>query len=296
MAVRLGASDAVSAHRAWWRRPIGVALLVVLVIGCACAAWAFVLEPRRLVVHRETLRVPSMPTLRLAVLSDLHAGAHFIDVAKIRTIVTTINEAQPDVVLLLGDYLNNGAHHETTRPGKGGFLLPEVVAPELGRLRAKYGVFAVLGNHDWWFDGERITRALTAQSIVVLENRATSIALASGQTVWLAGIADATTRSPEVATTLATIPAGAPVIVLTHNPDIFPDVPARVTLTLAGHTHGGQVALPFIGRPIVPSEPRYAAGHVIENERHLFVTTGVGTSLLPVRFGVPPEVVLLSFE
>jgi hypothetical protein len=97
---------------------------------------------------------------------------------------------------------------------------------------------------------------------------------------------------------LVDVPEGAPVIVFTHNPDIFPDVPERVALTAAGHTHGGQVRLPIFGRPIVPSDfgQRYAAGLVREDGRDLFVNTGIGTSMLPVRFRVPPAVTLLVLE
>ncbi len=85
---------------------------------------------------------------------------------------------------------------------------------------------------------------------------------------------------------------------LTHNPDVFPDIPSRVSLTLAGHTHGGQVNFPFVGRPVVPSKfgQRYATGHITENERHLFVTNGIGTSIIPVRFRVPPEIVVLTLQ
>ena len=88
----------------------------------------------------------------------------------------------------------------------------------------------------------------------------------------------------------------APIVLLTHNPDVFPDVHARVALTLAGHTHGGQVRLPIVGTPIVPSRfgARYASGHVVEGGRHLYVATGTGTSILPVRFRVPPSVVVLT--
>ena len=88
----------------------------------------------------------------------------------------------------------------------------------------------------------------------------------------------------------------APVIVITHNPDVFPLVPNRVCLTIAGHTHGGQVALPLVGRLIVPSKygQRYAIGHIREEGRDLFVTSGVGTSIIPVRFRVPPEIVFLE--
>lgn len=94
------------------------------------------------------------------------------------------------------------------------------------------------------------------------------------------------------------IPASSPVILITHNPDIFPDVPPRVSLTLAGHTHGGQVNLPLLGRPIVPSNfgQRYASGHVVEDGRHLFVSDGTGTSIIPARFRVPPAIVILTLR
>jgi len=97
-------------------------------------------------------------------------------------------------------------------------------------------------------------------------------------------------------TTLAQTDAGAPVILLTHTPDVFPEVPASVALTLAGHTHGGQVYIPGIGRPVVPSRfgDRYAYGHIVEEGRHLFVSAGIGTAILPLRFLTPPELVVIT--
>ncbi len=117
--------------------------------------------------------------------------------------------------------------------------------------------------------------------------------------VWVAGISDLWTGRHDIAAALSLVTDHeAPVILLTHNPDVFPTVPKRVSLTLAGHTHGGQVLLPFIGRPIVPSKfgQRFAAGHIVEAGRHLFVATGVGTSILPVRFRVPPAVAILTLS
>ncbi len=113
---------------------------------------------------------------------------------------------------------------------------------------------------------------------------------------WLAGLADFWTRPQHVSETLAKVPAGATVIPLTHNPDVFPGLPQGVPLLLAAHTHGGQVNLPLIGTPIVPSRNgrKYTAGHVFENGHHMFVTTGIGTSILPVRFCVTPEIVILT--
>jgi len=100
----------------------------------------------------------------------------------------------------------------------------------------------------------------------------------------------------DVARALAAVTDSSPVIAITHNPDVFPQIQPRVALTLAGHTHGGQVRLPLIGAPIVPSDygQRFAAGHIVEGGRHLFVSTGLGTSDLPVRLGVPPTIFLLT--
>jgi len=265
-----------------WLRRLAFALLLAAIFA---AVWAFAVEPRRLVVHRETITVAGLPHLRIALLSDLHAGARFIDAAKVRRVIDTINAESPDLVLLLGDYLNNGRGARMSPP-----LPPETVAAELGRLQAP--TYAVLGNHDWWFDGTRIAAALRAHGITVLENSAVE----ARPGLWLAGIADAMTRKPSPAAALAQIPPGAAVVALTHNPDVFADLPARIALTVAGHTHGGQVRLPWLGRLVVPSDhgERYAAGHIVENGRHLFVTTGVGTSIYPVRFGVPPEIVILQ--
>jgi hypothetical protein len=165
----------------------------------------------------------------------------------------------------------------------------------LGQLESQFGSFAVLGNHDWWLDGPRVGAALELARITLLEDSATAIAVA-GQPLWLAGVSDFWEGEHDVRSALLQVPEAAPVILFTHNPDIFPEVPARVSLTVAGHTHGGQVNLPLIGRPIVPSQfgQRYAAGHVVENGRNLFVSTGLGTSILPVRFRVPPEIVVLT--
>ena len=179
----------------------------------------------------------------------------------------------------------------------GEFVEPETIAAHLKDLRAPLGVYAVLGNHDWWLDGERVRRALESTGVRVLENDAARIEK-DGRAFWLAGLADLWTRKPDIEATLAKVTDDAPVIALTHNPDLFPRIPPRVILTLAGHTHGGQVNLPVVGRPVVPSQfgQLYAQGHVQEQGRHLFVTSGVGTSIIPVRFRVPPEIIVLTFD
>jgi predicted MPP superfamily phosphohydrolase len=233
----------------------GVALGAVILITWAC--W---LEPAALRVRTETLRIPRWPA----------------SLAGMR------------VALLAGDYVIKGVLG-------GRFVPPEATAAVLRGLTAPLGVYAVLGNHDWWFDAPRVRRALEASGIPVLDDRAMRIS-ARGGDFWLAGVSDFWEGRHAVTGTLAQVSDDAPVILFTHNPDIFPTVPPRVAITLAGHTHGGQVCLPLIGRPLVPSRygQRYAIGHVVEGARHLFVTAGLGTSIVPIRFRVPPEISILD--
>ncbi|MCU0700666.1 MAG: metallophosphoesterase [Myxococcaceae bacterium] len=277
-----------SRPRRWARRAVAVVALATLGLG----TWALVLEPSRLVVRRHTLSLPGWPRsvapLSVALVSDLHVGAPFVDAAAIARLRATIDELRPDVILLAGDLV---VGHEPLATE----LSPAEAAATLTGWTAPLGVYAVLGNHDWWTDGEATTQALTDAGVRVLENEAVRLERAGGA-VYVVGLADAWTRTPDAARALAGVPDGVPVIAFTHNPDVFPELPARFSVVLAGHTHGGQVALPLLGRPVVPSKyrQRYAVGHVVEDDRHLFVTTGVGTSVFPVRFGVPPEVVLLT--
>jgi len=250
-------------------------------------------EPAALTVDERTLELPwrGRGSLRIAVLTDLHVGSPFNGIAKLRDAVARTNAADPDIICILGDLVIQGV-------AGGSFVPPEAIAAELKPLKAHGGVFAVLGNHDAWLDHRRVRDALQQNGIRVLEEDAASIATRAGP-IWIAGVSDFWTGRHDIRAALAAVhDDGAPVILLTHNPDIFVDVPARVTLTLAGHTHGGQVRLPFIGPPIVPSRfgQRFAAGHVVEGGRHLFVATGVGTSILPVRFRVPPAIALLTLQ
>jgi len=280
------------------------ALAVVFVLFVALAAWAFWLEPSSVTVRRVSLAVPRWREegrgLKVAVLTDLHVGSPYVGLDKLRRVVERTNEERADLVLLLGDFVIGGKRDEGgTESGVvgGTFVEPEPIAAELKNLRAPLGVYIVLGNHDWWFDGERMTRAFEGVGLAVLENKAVRVGR-GGRGFWLAGVADLWTRRPDIEGTLKQVSTDEPVILFTHNPDIFPEVPTRVSLTLGGHTHGGQVNFPFIGRPIVPSHygQRYAFGHVVEGGRHLYVSGGVGTSMIPARFRVPPEIVVLSLE
>jgi predicted MPP superfamily phosphohydrolase len=155
----------------------------------------------------------------------------------------------------------------------------------------------VLGNHDWWLDAERVRAAFENAGIPMLDNTALHIE-APHCNFWLLGIGDYWEGKPDIEGALSVVDNADPIVAFTHNPDVFPSVPPRIALTIAGHTHGGQVYVPMLGRPIVPSQygERYAIGHVVENGRHLFVASGVGTSIIPVRFLVPPEISIVELR
>ena len=277
-----------------WQKRVLVALTVVLFLIASVVFWAFFVEPNRLIVRHETIQINQWPRelsgLRIAVLSDIHAGGSFIDERKLRTIVERTNQLQPEIILIAGDFISgDGRRHELK-------MEPDVFASILKEFRAPLGVYSVLGNHDWWFNGQIVRNALEQNGIKVLEDEVFKVD-ARGTSFWIVGLADLWTRPQRIQTAVAQVPENTTVIALTHNPDIFPRLPERVQLLIAGHTHGAQVHLPFIGYVVEPSNrygERYARGHVYENGHHLFVTTGIGTSIVPVRFGVPPEIVVLT--
>ena len=259
----------------------------------ATAAYATLVEPRRLRVRRRTLRLPNWPRaldgLTVAVIADLHAGAPQIDESALRKLVARVNETRPDLVVLLGDHVDDDHH-------LGDEIPPERVAACLGHLEAPRGVVAVLGNHDWLAGGHRVADALRANHITVLENDATR----AGPGLSVAGVGDATERVADPHRALEAIQdPDAAVLLLTHDPDVFPRVPTRPALTLAGHTHGGQIDIPGARRAWIPSRfgARYATRtHVVEDGRHLLLSPGVGTSGWPVRLAARPEIPIVTLR
>ena len=276
------------------RKAIRIALGLFLLLILFCLMWGFFIEPNRLVIHEQSIQIDNWPKelggLRIALIADLHTGGWFIDENKLRLIVDRTNQLNPDLVVLLGDYVAPNSWHSRR-------VEPEITAGVLKDLRAPLGVYAVLGNHDWWYNGAKVRRAFEQNGIPVLEDEVVEIRWRD-KSFWLAGLADLWTRPQQIDETIAKAPPGSTMIALTHNPDIFPRLPPNVPLLLAAHTHGGQVSIPLIGTPIVPSRfgGKYTAGHVFENGHHMFVTTGIGTSILPVRFRVTPEIVVLSVK
>jgi uncharacterized protein len=271
-------------------------LSLLFALAVALLLWSAVIEPRLLRLRRVAVVTPHWPPgrapLRIAVLADPHVGAPHMTLARLRSVVDATNALGADLIVLAGDYVV-----EKGAVLGGRIVRPEPIAAELARLRAPHGVVAVLGNHDWNLDGEAIGRALDEVGIQVLENAIRRVDSPDG-TYWVAGVADDGTRTPDVDGTLAGRTDAAPVIVVTHDPAVFREIPFGVAVTISGHTHGGQLRLPLFGAVHLPSRAplRWALGHVRENGRDLVVSGGVGTTKLPVRFLCPPELVLITLE
>jgi predicted MPP superfamily phosphohydrolase len=260
---------------------------------------AFLWEPETLEVRRVEVvsRTWSGPPLRIGVIADTHMGAPHMSVARLDSIVQRMNSERPDIVVLLGDFV--GGHDPATQRSKADQELAMSGLPPLAKLEAPLGVWAVLGNHDWWYDGIAIERELDARKIQVLENERVLISR-QGAPFWLAGLADydSLRRKPSYMETLADLSTSEPVLAISHWPDVFAAAPDRVALTLAGHSHCGQVNLPFMGRLIHASHgaERWQCGLYEERGRKLYVTGGVGVSILPVRFLQPPEIAVVTLN
>lgn len=287
--------------------------LALLGVGTTSLGGYALAEPLRVGVTRYSVSPPEWPgglAVRVAVLADLHVCEPWFGLERLRGIVARTNALMPDVIVLLGDYVRGGRMGGWSRKIKH-----EDWAAVLAGLKAPLGVHAVLGNHDWWDDDAAQERrsgpikskiALEAAGLAVYENDVVRLEK-DGLPFWIAGLGDQWAfwwrENPnddlegvdDLSGTLEKITDDAPVILLVHEPDIFPQVPARVALTLAGHTHGGQVT--FAGyAPFVPSKygQRYRYGHIVEDDRNLIVSAGLGCSTLPIRFGAPPEILLIT--
>ncbi|SFO47215.1 hypothetical protein SAMN03159463_02034 [Mesorhizobium sp. NFR06] len=276
-------------------------------------AYAVGIEPMLLThVKRYTLTPPHWPAglkLRVVALADIHACRPWMTPERIASLAAEANALQPDLIVLLGDY-TAGTKLVT------GWVRVAEWAEALSGLKAPLGVLSILGNHDWWTDSfaqraeagpVQSRKALEHVGIPVLENDVVRLEK-DGHAFWIAGLADQLALLPNKAKgrgsfqglddldgTLAKVQGSEPIILLAHEPDIFPKVPWRVSLTLSGHTHGGQVRV--LGySPVVPSAygNRFAYGHVVENDRNLIVSGGLGFSILPVRFGVRPEILQID--
>jgi predicted MPP superfamily phosphohydrolase len=228
---------------------------------------------------------PAHDGLKIVQLSDIHHSL-YTPIEEVQRAIHLANLLRPDVIALTGDYVTLS---ET-------YIWP--VARALGKLRARLGVFAVLGNHDFQVDADVVTRALQAQRIRVLRN--SHFALRRGSAVlWIAGVDDLWWRAADFGEALRHLPARDPKILLCHNP-IGVRLAAKygVDLMLSGHTHGGQVKLPFVGSVYGRSRlgERFVEGWNRLDGTQIYVSRGIGKVLLPIRFNCPPEIALFRLR
>lgn len=249
----------------------------VLIILLILFFYSVVIEPNILTVKRIKVKCEKLKGLRIVFASDFHFKPY--EKYRLKKIVREINSQEADIILLGGDYVNG---HK-----RGNTLDTEVIANGFGSLKSKYGTIAVMGNHDGWQGKKDIIEAFEKEGITVLENSSVDFGTFS-----VAGVEDLQTGSPDIEKTVRNIQT--PIILLSHTPDIIEKLPKNILLTLCGHTHGGQVRL---GKPlVVPSKygTKYAYGTYNTEGGQMIVSRGLGTSILPLRFNCPPEILVID--
>jgi uncharacterized protein len=261
--------------------------LRALALNLTEKARAALTEPYRLTIEHQQIHLRRLPQaldgFRIVQLSDIHHSA-FTSREQIERAVETANNLQPDIIALTGDYISKERRYAAP------------CAELLGKLRSRYGVYAVLGNHDHWTDAALITDLFRAEGITVLVNQGMRFEK-NGAAFWLAGVDDTMVGLEDLSLALAGASETEMKLLLAHNPIILRRAArAGVDLVLSGHTHGGQVSLrperSAAGRP----RRRLLKGLARQGETQIYVTRGLGTVVLPVRFGCPPEVSLLELR
>lgn len=249
------------------------------------AYYAYSIEPAKLNITEYKIKDEELKGIKAVFLSDFHLRPYQKD--RLEKIEAIVNNENADIVFSAGDFVAGHTKNVT--------MQIEEIAEGLGKIKAKHGFYTVLGNHDSWYDKERIKTSLENNGIKVLENENVLTDIGD-KTVYIAGVKDMQTDKPDIEKAL--LNTKSPIILLSHTPDLFPKVPETVNLTLAGHTHGGQVRLPLIGPVFTASKyfNRYAQGFVIENNKKIIISKGIGVSIIPIRFNCIPEIVIIEFE
>jgi predicted MPP superfamily phosphohydrolase len=294
------------------RNILVIGLITAIICGVLLLVYSYFVEPFRLVVNEQDLAIEGWDKefdgFRILLISDIHGGSHGVDEARIRHVVETANSQDADMIVLLGDYVSQPISNRPMRERPP--LMPmDKIADALSGLSAPNGVFAVLGNHDGWYNDGAVANELRRVGIHVLDGEVAIIDRDSRR-LRLLGLKDHMQAqdwkkfSGEARDLLAATEGTGNVVILEHSPDILPIITGELLISrdlkliLAGHTHGGQVRFPIIGSVIVPSSygQKYAVGHIRDAGVDMFVTTGIGTSVLPFRFFVPPEIAVVTIR
>ena len=261
----------------------------VYLVGLLVCGYGILLRRRWVVMRRADVFVaglhPDLDGLRIVQLSDLHIGA-LTPRSWGERWASAANREMADLVVITGDLVTSGvAFHGD-------------IADVIGSLTARMGVAVAMGNHDYFGEGEPLISLLRARGAWVLRNEGRVLARGAGR-MYLAAIDDTWTRRDDLDQALSARPAGMPTLLLAHDPKRFADAVVRgVELTLSGHTHGGQVALPFFARHVSLSHlaHRYHLGFYREGASTLYVHGGLGTTGPPIRLGVPPEIAVFTLR
>jgi predicted MPP superfamily phosphohydrolase len=261
---------------------------IVLAAAAALVALGYRNARADPIVRRATIALPDWPAggppVTVALLADIHIESATMDARRLDRIVAQVNALHPDLIALAGDFVAGSDEEEAVRAAP-------LLTAALSRLEAPLGTVAVLGNHDHWTDPARVRAALDRAGILVLDNAA----VARGPLA-VGGVDDPFTGHARIAPTVEAMRRlrGAGVLIA-HSPDAALGLPSGVHVVLAGHTHCGQIVLPIVGAPVEVADPRYRCGLIREPERTVVVTAGLGTTDLPLRFGAPPDVWLVTF-
>lgn len=246
-------------------------------------------EAASLKIARCSVELRNLPKtfdgMTIAFLSDFHCG-DLTPPAFLEKAVSVTNQLKPDLILLGGDYIS---HHTT-------FI--RAIGRILGRLTCRFGVYAVLGNHDYWVDEKAIRSMLRDSRAMDLTNDGVWLTIGMSR-IRIAGVGDLWEDKQDLAAALADAGESDVAILLSHNPDYAPQISdKRVKLVLSGHTHGGQICLPGLGPLITNSKygNRLASGLIPFGSFQLYVSRGLGTVVVPLRYNCPPEITLLTLK
>ena len=257
-------------------------MLVVIAFFVYILIRSVFIEPSSLEVKKYVIEDIQLQGIKVAFLSDFHLKRR--DYKRLDKIVKLTNSQKPNIVILGGDFAVGRNINKT--------MDPEIMASKLSLLNAQK--YAVLGEHDWWSDGKKISAALRRNGIRVLENSSARISI-RGRYIDIVGIADLTTQKANIGQAYRR--SGTPRIAITHNPDIYYDIVEKTNLILAGHTHGGQFVIPFT-KPIFVSSrygSKLASGLVKETRNKMIVSKGLGVTGVPFRLNCKPEITIVEF-
>jgi len=283
-----------------WLKRIAIFFAALTLFIGAFLAYAYFIGARGFVVIEETLAVPNwtpkLSGFRVVTIADIHTGSNYAPPERIRHVVEQANVQNADLIVLLGDYVSESRWDRDAQSKPEGtdrteLKVPfEEVAESLIGLRAKHGVFAIIGNHDWYHNEQKIHRLLeSVAGINVLHNEIAEIPV-DGETVRLWGIEDLYRNRRVPSQAFENLAEKRNIIALTHNPDSLLQAPEGFSIMFSGHTHGGQINWPIFGPKAVFNDPRFMDGHAVVDNKHVYVSSGVGTSVIPFRFRVPPEI------